>query len=78
MWAYKTAITNWNAIVSVDQYTNGLLWRLQQSTDNLWIGGINYDWNPAANFPLNQWNHIALVRYDNVFKILIRTFVIAQ
>jgi hypothetical protein len=77
MWAYKsTTMTNWNAVfelgTGINPYTNGLMIRLQSTNnDPLYIAGTPYAWNPAANFPLNRWNHIALVRNGNLFTLYI-------
>lgn len=77
MWAYRSAaLTNWNAVFELgtgaNPYLNGLMLRLQSTNnDPLYIAGTFYAWNPAANFPLNRWNHIALVRNGNLFTIYI-------
>lgn len=72
MWVFKsTSITNWNPIFGVNQYTNGLLLRIQTVSDSFYINNTSYNWNPSINFPLNQWNHIALVRNGNLFTLYV-------
>jgi hypothetical protein len=77
MWVFKSSsITDWNTVFEIgtgsNAYQNGLMIRLQATNnDPLYIAGTNYGWNPAANFPLNQWNHLALVRVGNKFDIYI-------
>lgn len=77
MWAYKSAaIANYNAIFELgtgaNPYQNGLMLRLQATgTDPLYIANSPYNWSPTSNFPLNQWNHIALVRNGNIFNLYI-------
>jgi hypothetical protein len=77
MWAFRSAaMVNWSAVfelgTGINPYTNGLMIRLQSTNnDPLYIAGTAYAWNPAANFPLNRWNHLALVRNGNIFTIYI-------
>lgn len=72
MWVYKsTSITNFNGIFNLNQYNTGILLRMQTTSDSFYINGTNYNWNPSTNFPLNQWNHLAIVRNGNVFDIYV-------
>lgn len=76
MWVFKTtSIINWNGIFELgtgaNPYQNGLLFRLQTVTDSFYIANTAYNWNPSTNFTLNQWNHLAIVRNDNNFKIYV-------
>ena len=79
MWAYK----NYNGayfhgIICINRYDdNGILFRYQpdgygdEVSDSLYIGGQVYDWYATTNFPINQWNHLALVRKDGIVTIYV-------
>jgi hypothetical protein len=77
MWIFKsTALVNWNGIfelgTGINPYQNGLMLRLQSTTtDSLYIANVAYNWSPSSNFPLNQWNHLALVRNGNSFTVYV-------
>jgi hypothetical protein len=74
MWIYPLDLMNWRTLISVGSYTNGILWRMGPSTDQLYINYTSYnqtwDWG-ASSIPLHSWSHIALVRNNGVIKTYI-------
>jgi hypothetical protein len=68
-WVYKTtAIANFNCIFDVG--TNEILMRLQVASNSLVLDTTNsYSWYPNLVFPLNQWNHVALVRNSGIVTV---------
>ena len=76
MWAYKEYDEDYfHGIICINQYDdNGILFRYQPSdepSDSLYVGNEVYDWNPVGNFPIQQWNHLALVRKDGVVSVYV-------
>jgi len=76
MWLYKSSpITYWNGFFGINRFdNNGILIRLQPNggaNDALYVGGNYYNWDAPTNFPLNQWNHFALVRHNGVIVIYV-------
>jgi hypothetical protein len=76
MWAYKEYDDSYfHGIICINRYDdNGILFRYQPSyggTDSLYVGNEVYDWNPVDNFPIEQWNHLALVRKDGVVSVYV-------
>jgi hypothetical protein len=71
MWVYKTGIGSYDALFELNQYNTGILFRIGSASDNLYIVNSSYNWNPSTNFPLNQWNHLALVRSGNTFTVFV-------
>jgi hypothetical protein len=63
-WFYGTDSTASMPIFSIGRYDAGILMRINfhGSNDSLYINNVAYNWDPVSNFPLNQWNHVALVR----------------
>jgi hypothetical protein len=72
MWIYANSFPGtYNALFDMTQYTTGILCRYQSGTDSLYIAGTAYNWNPTTNFPLNQWNHLALTRASGAVKLFV-------
>jgi len=65
-WFYLPALTGtYDPLFTIGDYSNGILMRYQAAggaNDSLYIGGTASDWAPATNFPLNRWNHVAIVK----------------
>lgn len=63
-WFFLPAAnTAFDPLFTIGTYTDGILLRYStSSTDNLYIGGTQSVWSPGTNFPLGQWNHVALVK----------------
>ena len=81
MWVYPLDNTDWRTLISIGTYNSGLLWRMGTSNAQLYITGVGYEglnalstnyWNwGASNVLLNQWSHLALVRYNGTVKTYI-------
>jgi hypothetical protein len=63
-WFYGTSSTAGMALFSIGRFDAGIMMRINAhaSNDSLYINNTAYNWNPASNFLLNRWNHVALVR----------------
>ena len=68
-----TVVINYNGIVCIGGYINGILFRHQPGgegiVDSFYLAGKYYDWNAETNCPFNQWNHIAIVRKNGYFSV---------
>jgi len=78
MWVYPLDNSDWRTLISIGTYNNGLLWRMGTSSNGqLYINGVGYEgltnnWNwGASTVLLNQWSHLALVRYNGTVKTYI-------
>ena len=81
MWVYALDNTDWRTLISIGTYNGGLLWRMGTSNAQLYMTGVGYEglnalstnyWNwGASSVPLNQWSHLALVRYNGTVKTYI-------
>jgi hypothetical protein len=63
-WFFQTVREDGNALFELNDYRNGILFRLgtaDSNYDNWYINGTDYD-SPVSSFPLNQWNHFAITR----------------
>ena len=71
-WAYAISFPGaYNTFFEMTSYTTGIMMRYQATSDSLYIAGNAGDWNPTANFPLRQWNHVALTRSSTSLKVFV-------
>ena len=63
-WFFQIVREEGSAVFELNDYRNGILFRLGDASsnyDNWYINGTDYD-SPASSFPLGQWNHFAITR----------------
>lgn len=75
-WLYMISEGGTQGIISIGDYTNGILFRHQPTTDSFYINGISYNWYSSTNCPISQWNHIAITRENGNFSIYVNGFKI--
>jgi hypothetical protein len=75
-WLYMISEGSTQGIISIGDYTNGILFRHQSSTDSFYINGTSYNWYSSTNCPISQWNHIAITRENGNFSIYVNGFKI--
>lgn len=71
MWIYPLDKNNWRTIFTLNEYNNGIAWRLGNNGERLYINRqdigwccANWNWDPYDQVNVNSWNHVALVRKD--------------
>ena len=75
-WLYMISEGGTQGIISIGDYTNGILFRHQPTTDSFYINGTSYNWYSSTNCPISQWNHIAITRENGNFSIYVNGFKI--
>lgn len=70
-WFYLNNTSSTRPLISLGSYNAGILLRVMSAADSLWINNTSYNWNSIANFPLMQWNHVALVRSGTTVNLYI-------
>jgi hypothetical protein len=75
-WLYMISEGSTQGIISIGDYTNGILFRHQASTNSFYINGTSYNWYSSTNCPISQWNHIAITRENGNFSIYVNGFKI--
>jgi hypothetical protein len=73
-WLYMISEGGTQGIISIGDYTNGILFRHQPTTDSFYINGTSYNWYSSTNCPISQWNHIAITRENGNFSIYVNGF----
>lgn len=67
-WAYRSFNGDYSTLFELGVYNDGMLLR----RDGFWVDGTHYPtWFNDTTFPLYQWRHIALSRYNDVVTIYI-------
>jgi hypothetical protein len=75
-WLYMISEGGTQGIISIGDYTNGILFRHQPTTDSFYINGTSYNWYSSTNCPISQWNHIAITRENGNFSVYVNGFKI--
>lgn len=73
-WGYKSTVADsvYRGMFSLNQYTNGLVWRFTNAGRwSCWVTNTHFETPSVVNFPVNQWNHMALTKSGNTFRMFI-------
>jgi hypothetical protein len=61
---------DWNVVISKHQFISGYSWMfLMNASQLVWVINGNYFTIVNSSIPLNEWSHIAIVKYSGVINI---------
>lgn len=71
MWIYPLDSSGYRTLVTLNSYSDGLLWRSASNTgDTLYITNSGYNTGPYP-YNVNEWNHAALVRSNGTLTVYV-------
>lgn len=72
VWAYLANDGEYfKPIISIGQYTDGILFRHQPSNDALFFAGNYWNWDAPTYMPLNTWKHLVISKQETSFNLYV-------
>ena len=69
LWVNNENQAGYQTIWELNDYRNGILFRFGSSNDNFYINGVCRINRIVPYFPINQWNHFAVVRNGSTITV---------